>query len=80
MKDGSDGKGAHSFRHTLIDRLRVEAELLNNEIAVFVGHGANTTTAGYGAVSEGTARKLSEWLEAVKFEGVSFDHLFLDHA
>lgn len=73
--DGGDGLGSHSFRHTLADRLRSEAELLDNQIAVCLGHTTNTTTGGYGALPQGTVNMLNGWMRAVRFEGVSFEHL-----
>lgn len=78
LKVGADGIGAHSFRHTITDRLRTEAELLDVEIAVCLGHDQKTTTGGYGSIPQGTARMLSGWIEAVTFEGVSFDHLLIE--
>lgn len=75
VKDGADGQGAHSFRHTLSDRLRSEAELLDNQIAVCLGHSVKSTTGGYGELSQGTVNMLSGWMNAVRFDGVNFDHL-----
>lgn len=75
VKDGADGFGAHSFRHTLADRLRVEAELFDSNIAIILGHSVPSTTGGYGAIAQGTARMLKEWIDAVRFEGVEFSHL-----
>lgn len=80
VKDGADGFGAHSFRHTLADRLRSEAELLDNEIAVCVGHSVATTTSGYGALSQGTVTKLKTWMDGVTFEGVDFSHLIVNES
>ncbi|WP_157845018.1 tyrosine-type recombinase/integrase [Methylocucumis oryzae] len=54
VKSGADGFGAHSFRHGLADRLRVEADLLDTEVAVCLGHVIKSTTSGYGSVSQGT--------------------------
>jgi integrase len=75
VKEGRDGKGSHSFRHTLSDRLRSEAELLDNQVAVCLGHSQKTTTSGYGELSQGTVTMLRSYMEAVRFDGVSFDHL-----
>lgn len=75
VKDGADGLGAHSFRHTLADRLREEAELLDNEVAVCLGHSVKTTTSGYGRLPQGTVNMLKGWMDAVRFEGVDFSHL-----
>jgi integrase len=77
VKNGADGIGAHSFRHTLADLLRNEAELLDNQIAICLGHNQKTTTSGYGKLSQGTVTMLKEWIERVRFDGVNFDHLLL---
>lgn len=73
--EGGDGFGAHSFRHTLADRLRTEAELLDNQVAVCLGHSIKTTTGGYGGVSQGTVNMLKGWMKAVTWRGVEFAHL-----
>lgn len=73
--EGGDGFGSHSFRHTLADRLREEAELLDTEIAVCLGHSIKTTTSGYGRLTQGTVRKFKGWMDAVTFDGVEMDHL-----
>ncbi|MCP3731803.1 tyrosine-type recombinase/integrase [Sphingomonas sp. MG17] len=78
VKDGADGYGAHSFRHTLADRLRDEADLLDDKIAVVLGHSIKTTTSGYGTVPQGTVPMFKAWMEAVRFEGVDFTHLIAD--
>lgn len=78
VKDGADGLGAHSFRHTLADRLREEAELLDNEVGVCLGHSVKTTTSGYGRLPQGTANMLNGWMEAVRFDGVDFSHLLVE--
>lgn len=75
VKDGADGFGAHSFRHTLADRLRVEAELMDDTIAVVLGHSVKTTTSGYGRLPHGTVGKFKDWIEAVRFDGVDFSDL-----
>ncbi len=72
---GGDGIGAHSFRHTLADRLRVEAELLDPQIAVCLGHSQKSTTGGYGSIPQGTVNMLKGYMGAVRFDGVKFDHL-----
>jgi integrase len=77
VKDGGDGLGAHSFRHTLADRLRDEAELLDNQIAVCLGHSIKTTTSGYGELSQGTVTMLKAYIDAVRFDGVDFEHLMV---
>jgi integrase len=75
IKEGSDGIGPHSFRHTLSDRLRTEAELLDGQIAVILDHSIKTTTGGYGGVRQGTVKMMQEWMEAVTWEGVDFSHV-----
>jgi integrase len=75
VKAGADGLGAHSFRHELADRLRVEVGLVDDQIAVALGHDQKSTTAGYGAVRQGTVRFLAPVMEQVRFDGVQFGHL-----
>jgi integrase len=75
VKDKADGYGAHSLRHTLADRLRSEAELLDNEIAVCLGHDQKSTTGGYGRLSQGTVTKLHQWYEGGTWEGVGLSPL-----
>jgi integrase len=75
LKNGGDGYGSHSFRHTMADLLRDEAELLDNDIAVALGHNQKTTTSGYGRLKQGTVTRLQSYFEAVRFEGVDFSHL-----
>lgn len=75
VKDGRDGLGLHSFRHTMADRLRVEAELLDSEVAVILGHSSTGVTAGYGAISQGSVNRLRGWIDAVRFDGVDFGKL-----
>jgi integrase len=75
VKDGGDGFGAHSFRHTLADRLRDEAELMDDQVAVILGHSISTTTSGYGELPQGTVNMLKGWIDGVRFDGVKFDHL-----
>jgi hypothetical protein len=74
-KPGGDGYDSHSFRHTLADRLRDEAELLDNEIAVCLGHSIKTTTSRYGTLSQGTVNMLKGYVDGVRFDGVKFGHL-----
>lgn len=75
VKDGADGYGTHSFRHTLADRLRVEGDLLDSEIALTLGHSAKSVTGGYGGVPQGTAQRLQSNIESVKFVGVDLSAL-----
>ena len=75
VKDGADGIGAHAFRHTLADKLRSEAELLDPQIAVCLGHDQPSTTRGYGRVSQGTVKMLKGWIDSVQFDAVDFSHL-----
>lgn len=75
VKQGRDGIGAHSFRHELSDRLRDEAHLMDNEVAVCLGHSAKSTTGGYGQIRQGTVVMLKDWIEAVRWDGVDFGRL-----
>lgn len=74
VKNGADGFGAHSFRHTLADRLRSEAELLDAQVGIILGHSQPSTTGGYGALPQGTVNMLRGWMEALRFDGVDFSH------
>ena len=76
-KVGGDGLGVHSFRHTIADRFREEAHLLDTQIGVALGHTLKTVTSGYGQVRQGTVSMLREMFEAVRFDGVKFEHLEL---
>jgi len=76
IKDGGDGRGSHSFRHTLADQLRA-ADYLDNQIAVALGHSVKTVTGGYGRLQQGTVRMMKDMIEAASFEGVRFDHLWV---
>ena len=80
IKKGNDGLGAHSFRHTLADALR-NAGYMDLEFGQLVlGHSNNTTTAGYGAVPQGTPERLQRMIidafKADPFEKVSFSPIF----
>lgn len=75
VKQGRDGIGAHSFRHELSDRLREEALLLDNEIAVCLGHSVPSTTGGYGKIRQGTVAMLKNWIDDVRWDGVDFGGL-----
>lgn len=72
---GGDGLGTHSFRHTLADRFREEGGLLDNQIAVALGHSLKSTTGGYGRVSQATAKALRTMFGELRFDEVGFDHL-----
>jgi integrase len=80
VKDGGDGQGAHSFRHTLADRLREEAEILDTDVAICLGHSIKTTTSGYGELPQGTVSMFKGWMDAVRFDGVDFSHLIAAEA
>jgi len=75
VKSGADGFGAHSFRHELADRLRVEADLLDYEVGVCLGHNIKSTTSGYGSVSQGTLKLRKEWMDRVTWKGVDFSKI-----
>lgn len=74
VKEGRDGYGAHSFRHTIADQLRL-ADYLDSEFQAALGHSQKTVTSGYGQLTQGTAKRFSEIIEKVTFEGVNFSHL-----
>jgi integrase len=75
VKQGADGIGAHSFRHELADRLRVEARLLDNEVGVCLGHSIKSTPGGYGEIRQGTVTMLKDWIEAVRWKEVDFSKI-----
>ncbi|QQV75877.1 tyrosine-type recombinase/integrase [Sphingomonas aliaeris] len=72
IKSGRDGFGVHSFRHTMADRLREEAGLLDDQIEVALGHNQKTVTGGYGRIRQGTVPLLGSMMEGVTFKGVDF--------
>lgn len=74
IKEGSDGFGAHSFRHGLADQLR-QSGCLDNEVAVAIGHKQKTVTSGYGRVRQGSVARLARMIEGATFEGVDFSAL-----
>ncbi|MBD8549021.1 tyrosine-type recombinase/integrase [Sphingomonas sp. CFBP 8760] len=76
LKNGGDGKGSHSFRHTLADELRAAGYLDDQFGPLILGHNKTSVTAGYGRMPQGTAKMLCEMIDAVKFEGVNFDALY----
>jgi len=76
VKKGSDGLGSHSFRHTISDKLRQAGYLDAAFGPLILGHSNKSVTAGYGIVREGNAKTLKDMIEAVTFDGVSFDHLY----
>lgn len=70
LKKGSaDGFGAHSFRHTIADKLR-SAGYLDNQIAILLGHSLPTTTSGYGKLAQGTVTMLNDMVQSVEFPRV----------
>jgi integrase len=80
LKEGRDGFGSHSFRHTMADRLREEGGLLDDQIEVALGHNQKTVTGGYGQIRQGTVLvPLHNIMESVVFKGVDFTHLIALH-
>jgi len=74
LKNGSDGLGAHSFRHGLADQLRL-AGFYDHDIALVLGHKQSSVTSGYGKLRQGTTARLVEIIESAQFKGVDFGHL-----
>ncbi len=74
-KVGGDGLGAHSFRHTIVDWFREEAELFDTGIGVALGHTVKSVTSGYGQGQPGTVNRLRKMFELVQFDGVKLEHL-----
>jgi hypothetical protein len=56
----------------MADLLRYEAELLDDQIEVALGHNQKTTTGGYGRLKQGTVTMLQGYFQGVRFEGVDF--------
>jgi len=64
IKDGADGYGAHSFRHTMTDAMRA-AGFIDVEFGQLVlGHSNNTITSAYGSLPQGTPARLKAMVDA----------------
>lgn len=79
IKDGADGYGSHSFRHTMTNAMRA-AGLLDLEFGQLVlRHSNNSITAAYGSVPQGTPENLIRMLNAAfnaePFKQVDFSSL-----
>lgn len=79
VKDGADGVGAHSFRHTITDAMR-DAGFMDVEFGQLVlGHANHTITALYGDLPQGTPARLKLMVDAAfeanPFSSVDFSHL-----
>ncbi|NTZ43259.1 site-specific integrase [Altererythrobacter sp. SALINAS58] len=74
IKTGSDGFGAHSFRHTMADMLR-RADYLDDEIEVALGHNQKSVTGGYGRVRQGTISRISKMIKSTGIGKVILDTL-----
>ncbi|ONF95978.1 tyrosine-type recombinase/integrase [Sphingomonas jeddahensis] len=84
VKDGADGFGMHSFRHTMSDAMRA-AGFIDVEFGQLVlGHSNNTITSVYGNLPQGTPARLKAMVDAAfraePFKGVNFAHLMLPNA
>jgi integrase len=77
IKNGNDGIGAHSFRHTVADYLRA-AGFLDDEIEVALGHNQKTITSGYGELRQGTIRRLHDMFESLTYPNIPLG-IFLNH-
>jgi integrase len=75
IKDGKDGMGTHSFRHTLSDRLRLAGFMDSQFGPVILGHSDKSVTSGYGQLQQGTAKMRSDMIEAVDFSDLDFSKL-----
>ena len=75
IKDGADGLGAHSFRHTMADEFRLAGFMDHQFGPLILGHNKGTVTGKYGRLPQGTADMLCAMIDAVAFKGVKFDHL-----
>jgi integrase len=78
MKGRADGLGSHSFRHSMSGELR-GADFDDTVFGPMVlGHASPApVTAGYGRRTQGSFERLHNMIAAVRFEGVSFDHLLM---
>lgn len=79
VKDGADGMGAHSFRHTITVAMR-NAGFLDVEFGQLVlGHANHSITALYGDLPQGTPARLKAMVDAAfkaaPFKDVEFGHL-----
>lgn len=79
VKDGADGIGAHSFRHTLTVAMR-NAGFMDLEFGQLVlGHANHSITALYGDLPQGTPGRLKVMVDAAfraePFKDVHFGHL-----
>lgn len=72
LKQEGDGKGSHSFRHTMADELRAAGFMDNQFGPLILGHNNASVTAGYGRMPQGTADILCAMIDGVKFAGVDF--------
>jgi integrase len=75
IKSGADGMGAHSFRHTISDRLRTAGYLDREFGPLILGHSDKSVTGGYGELKQGTAKMRHDMLDAVEFDDIDFGKL-----
>jgi integrase len=80
VKDGADGLGPHTFRHTLADEFRM-AGFMDAEFGpLILGHSSISVTGRYGRLPEGTLKARNNLIQALKFEGIDFDNLITKRA
>lgn len=78
IKNGADGFGAHSFRHTMADAMRA-AGFMDAEFGqLILGHANNSITAAYGAIPQGTPKRLAAMIKSA-FESEPFARIELGH-
>jgi integrase len=75
IKNGADGFGAHSFRHTIADEFRRAGYMDDAFGPMILGHSNKSVTGSYGILAEGTAQMRYDMIESVVFQGVDFGHL-----
>jgi len=75
IKEGADGKGAHTFRHTIADEFRA-ADYLDEEFgpAIF-GHGKTSVTSKYGKIPSTVLQTRNGIIQSVTFSGADFSEL-----
>ena len=75
VKEGADGLGPHTFRHTLADEFRM-AGFMDSEFGpLILGHSSTSVTGRYGRLPEGTLKARNNLVQGLKFEGIDFEKL-----
>lgn len=75
VKTGADGRGMHSFRHSMSDALRLAGFYDLEFGSAILGHSNKSMTAKYGQIPQGTLAKRKAMIEAIAFDGIDLTHL-----